>query len=119
MKTLATNSTPQQSAKHGIWITAVRPRFSTQRTLSCGFKDLIRAGTLAEKNTYMYEMYRLSALCLAAHAAGADRGFGEGGMSFRVTVTATNGLPLEKTHAFYTLMLLVCACACTRWNPRL
>ncbi|KAL7914999.1 hypothetical protein GGI35DRAFT_474700 [Trichoderma velutinum] len=39
----------------------------------------------------MYETYRLSALCLAAHVAGADRGFGEGGMSFRVTVTATNG----------------------------
>lgn len=44
----------------------------------------------------MYETYRLSALCLAAHAAGPDRGFGEGGMSFRVTVTATNGLLLKK-----------------------
>lgn len=42
------------------------------------------------------------------------------GMSFRVTVTATNGLPLERPTPS-TLMLLVCAgaCACTRWNPRL
>ncbi|KAL7953331.1 hypothetical protein V8C34DRAFT_318266 [Trichoderma compactum] len=42
-----------------------------------------------------------SALCLAAHAAGADRGFGEGGMSFRVTLTATKWATAGKPHAIY------------------
>lgn len=49
-----------------------------------------------KKNTCTRRIASQPCAWLPAHAAGADRGFGEGGLSFRVTVTATNGLPLER-----------------------